>query len=240
MMCDYELKVVSGQLILLHKTLTEQVKQDVVNSQLYAQLYASVKANKFSQAITWDTRLTNARAELKWSAAFTRASSPQPTDNASINATSLIMEQFAHAPHFDPPVMEEAIRCGLKALASSPMAQNVFFDSVLRVTKPDLSLKTAERSEVLMHVSVVNPDAHMIDVQVGFSVHQLLDEHVLDQWFAGKFVIGPMLLSVSEFELDRSGFSDMRDRVVAGLDGAEATLIVDLDLQPPVLGRAIP
>lgn len=239
-MCDYELKVVSGQLILLHKALTEQVKQDVVNSQLYAQLYASVKADKFSEVIAWDKRLTSARAELKWSASFTRASCPEPTDKASINATSLIIEQFAHAPHFDPSVMEEAIRCGLKALASSPTAQSVFFDSVLRVTKPDLSLKTAERSDVLMYISVVNPEAHMIDVQISFSVHQLLDEYLFDQWFAGKFVIGPMLLSVSEFELNTSGFSDMRGRVVAGLDGAEANLIVDLDLPPPVLGRAIP
>ncbi len=236
MMRDYEMKVVSGQLVLLHKALTDQIKKDVLNGQLYAQLYASVKADKFSETIAWDARLTRARAELKWSAPFTLARRPQPADKANINATTLIMEQFAHAPHFDPSSMEEAIRSGLNALASSPNAQKVFFDSVLRVTKSDSSLKTVERSEVLMYVSVVNPEAHMIDVQVGFSVHQLLDEHLFDQWFAGKFVIGSMLLSVSEFELDTSAFSDMRGSVLAGLDGAEATLIVDLDLPPPLVG----
>lgn len=235
MMCDYEMKVVSGQLILLHKTLAGQIKKDVLNGQLYAQLYASDNADKFSETVAWDQWLTSARVKLKWSAPFTRASRPQPADEANINATTLVMEQFAHAPHFDSSVMEEAVRGGLKALASSPIAQKVFFDSVLRATKPDSSLKTAERSDILVYVSVVSPKAHMIDVQISFSVHQLLDENLFDQCFAGKDVIGPMLLSVSEFELDTSQYSLVRDDVIAGLEGADATLIIDLDLPPPAI-----
>lgn len=232
-MCDYELKVVSGQLILLHKALPDQVKQDVLNSQLYAQLYASVKADKFSEAMAWDKQLTSARAKLKWLAPFTLARRLEPADPAKINATLLIMEQFAHAPHFDPSVMEGAVRSGLNALACSPLAQKVFFDSVLRVVKPDSSLKTGERSDVLMHVSVVSAAAHMIDVQIGFSVHQFLDQHLLDQWFSGKDVIGSMSLSVAEFELDTYAFSDIRQKIVAGLQEGDATLIVDLCLPAP-------
>ena len=60
MIMDYEFKIVSGQLILLPKALSDQLKQDVLNTQLYAQLYASVRANKFSDAGVWDKRLTSA------------------------------------------------------------------------------------------------------------------------------------------------------------------------------------
>lgn len=232
-MYDYEVKVVSGQLILLHKALTDQIKNDVLNSQLYAQSYASVKADKFSEAVAWDRWLTNARVELTWSAPFIQASRQEPGDETNINVTTLIMEQFAHAPHFDPSVMEGAIKSALSALASSPIARKVFFDSVLRVTKPDSSLSTAERTDVHMCVSVVSPKAHMIDVQIGFSVYQFLDESLFEQWFAGKFVVGPMLLSVSELELDTSAFTGIRDNVLAGLDRAEATLVVDLNVSGP-------
>jgi len=131
--------------------------------------------------------------------------------------------------------MEDAIRRGLNALSYYSPAQTVFFDSVLRVTKADSLLKTPLVSDVYLNVSVISPKAHMIDVQVGFSVHQLLDEHLFDQSLKGKDVIGAMSLSVSEYELDASAFSRIRDRVVDGLDGADATQIVNLELTPEIV-----
>ena len=59
MIMDYEFKVVSGQLVLLPKALSDQLKQDILNTQLYAQLYASVSANKFSDPMVWDKRVNH-------------------------------------------------------------------------------------------------------------------------------------------------------------------------------------
>lgn len=235
MIMDYAFKIVSGQLILLPKDLPDQLKQDILNTQLYAQLYASVRANKFSDAEVWDKRLTSARSELKWSTHFLLGRRPVPADEAKINVTSLILDQLAHAPHYEPSVMEDAIRRGLRALSYHSPAQAVFFDSVLRVTKSDSLLTTPLVSDVYLNVSVISPKAHMIDVQIGFSVHQLLDEHLFDQSLKGKDLIGAMSLSVSEYELDTSAFSHIRDKVVNGLDGADATQIVNLDLIPEIV-----
>lgn len=235
MIMDYEFKVVSGQLVLLPKALSDQVKRDVLNTQLYAQLYASAKAKKFSDPIVWDKRLTNARSELKWFTRFTLSQRPEPVDEAEINTTSLIMEQFARAPHFDLVLMEDAVRRGLSALACSSPAHKVFFDSTLRVMNDDSSLKPQTVSDVFLNVSVVSPEAHMIDVQVSFSALQLLDEHFLEQGLEGKDIVGSISLSVSEFELDTSAFSSIRDKVMAGLGGAEATQIVNLDVPSPAV-----
>lgn len=235
MIMDYEFKVVSGQLVLLPKELSDQLKQDILNTQLYAQLYASVSANKFSDPMVWDKRLTSARSELKWFTRFMVSRRPESTDDAKINATSLVMEQFARAPHFDPALMEDAIRRGLSALACSSPAQKMFFDSALRVTKADSLLKRQTVSDVFLNVSVVSPKAHMIDVQINFSAHQLLDEHLFEQGLKGKDVVGSISLSVSEFELDTSAFSRIRDKVIDGLDGTEATRIMNLDISPPAV-----
>ncbi|MFP3516042.1 hypothetical protein SB766_07565 [Pseudomonas sp. SIMBA_077] len=234
-MLEYEFEVVSGQLILLPKTLPDQIKKDILHTQLYAQIYASADADRFSDAEAWDKRLTFARSELKWATRSTMARHSEPADEATINVTTLILNQLARARFANSSVMGEAIKCGLKALVSSSPAHKVFFDSILKVTHIGSSSSAEVLSEVSFQVSVVSPVAHMIDIQIGFSVRKLLDEHVFETMLTGKDVVGPMSLSVSEYELDTFDFSHVRDKVVDNLEGAEKTLIVSLALPPPVV-----
>jgi len=235
MLVDYEYTVVSGQLVLLPKDLPPQIKLDILNSQLYAQLYASLTSNKFSDPMAWDERLTKARSELKWATRFSLSRRPELADGATLDATSLLMEQFAHAPHFDRPVMEEAIRLGLKALAHPSPAQELFFDSVLRVTQAGSSLKIGPVSDVLLHVCVVSHKAHLIDVQLGFSLRGALDHLLFEHPYPGKDVSGPMSLSVSETELDTLAYSWIRDKVKDGLGAEGVKRIMSLDLPTAVI-----
>lgn len=234
-MLEYEFEVVSGQLILLPKTLPEQIKKDILHTQLYAQIYASVDADRFSDAEAWDKRLTSARSELKWTTLFTMARHSEPADEVTINVTTLILNQLALAPFANSSVMGEAIKCGLKALVAPSPAHKVFFEEIFKVTPDNPSSPAGALSEVSFQVSVVSPVAHMIDIQIGFSVRKLLDEHVFEAVLTGKDVVGPMSLSVSEYELDTLGFRRIRDKVVGNLDGAEKTLIVGLEPQAPVV-----
>lgn len=234
-MLEYEFEVVSGQLILLPKTLPEQIKKDILHTQLLAQIYASVGADRFSDAKEWDNRQTTARSELRWTTQFTLATHSEPADEVTINLTTLILDQLARAPFANSPVMGEAIKCGLKALVAPSPAHKVFFEEIIKVTPANSSSPAGALSEISFQVSVVSPVAHMIDIQIGFSVRTLLDEHVFEAVLTGKDVVGPLSLSVSEYELDTQGFERIRDKVVGTLAGAEKNLIVGLEPLAPVV-----
>lgn len=235
---DYEVRVVAGQLVLLSKALAVERKNDVLNSLLFAQLYATSKVDKFCQAIAWDKQQGKALQEAGWMTLFSLARSSEPSSRQVVSLSKWLAADLAKVLESEHSLPALAAGNALSALECNPVAQKVFFDNVLTL-KPGCSSSGVEPvSSVSLQVILVEPGALVACVHLGLAVRVTLDEGLLNQPFEGQSVIGAMSSFISRMELDEAKYNRVRSKIAKALGAQREALIVDVSVPALIVDPA--
>ncbi|MBW0237449.1 hypothetical protein [Pseudomonas sp. D1HM] len=225
---DYDVKVVAGQLLLLSKSLAPGHKEDVVQSLLFAQLYANSRADKFCQALEWDKYQVKALQEARWITTLVQTRSNQPSPRQVMSVSRLLTLQLGSVLEEGASVRLDAVSRALTALARTPVARQVFDEACLMRTAMCVTEDSAPASRVSLQVTLVEPGALAVSIQIGFTTRVAFADDLLTRRFSGLDVDGAVVTSVTRTELDIPNYARVRSKILTALGTQQETLVVEV------------
>lgn len=225
---DYDVKVVAGQLLLLSKSLAPGHKEDVVQSLLFAQLYANSRADKFCQALEWDKYQVKALQEARWITTLVQTRSNQPSPRQVMSVSRLLTLQLGSVLEEAASVRLDAVSRALTALARTPVARQVFDEACLMRTAMCVTEDSAPASRVSLQVTLVEPGALAVSIQIGFTTRVAFADDLLTRRFSGLDVDGAVVTSITRTELDIPNYARVRSKILTALGIQQETLVVEV------------
>lgn len=229
---DYEVKVAAGQLFLMSRELSEQDKEDVLNSQLFAHLYASSKADKFCEMYRWDYHLNIALQQSKFITTSTVASKTKLLADNNVSVGALIIQGLAVAKVSE--AQSNAVLNALSLLAKHPVAHQVFYRAVMNDAPLCFPKAYGPTTCISLSVSLVEAQAQLITVSLQLVVRSTFNHDLISKEFLGEEVTGPMLSAVSRSELLCTQYGEVRKKILDMVEAKREALIVNVDAAPPI------
>ena len=218
---------VAGNLCCVSLEVPEEWSRDVVDSMLFARLYADSNADRFSASQEWYKCQSDAMSQLKWGVSSNKSSTFQPGENSSFLLKSLIEDKM-----------------GLSALANSPLAKQLqyLFRSVQQgegeqivASLPDIYSLVHRRdtgistiSTVVAQVSLVGKGTVLYTAFVSFKTTEKVCTDFFSQKFSGELVLGEVVIIVAQLVLNKARYEKfrIREKVISSLPEAEGHLVL--------------
>ena len=122
----------------------------------------------------------------------------------------------------------DAVSRALTALARTPVARQVFDEACLMRTAMCVTEDSAPASRVSLQVTLVEPGALAVSIQIGFTTRVAFADDLLTRRFSGLDVDGAVVTSVTRTELDIPNYARVRSKILTALGTQQETLVVEV------------
>ena len=221
--------LVAGNLLLVADGFSQQLREDMINSLLFSQLYASAKVEKLKDADRWYKECATAMENVKWQRAVYRSKSFEPEDNAEFVVRDAVVSQVLSLFGVDQAEMfERLINCIGQSLVEGVNGLVVRENAVTTLEFPGYDFST-----IVLQMGVLGAGPALYSVFVCFDAFNEVEVDFLNQRFSGKHIVGNVSFDFAKQLLDHKGFerSRMREKIIDILPDSRDELVLELCLE---------
>lgn len=243
MECSKTMAVVAGHLVAGSAEVEPSVRQDVLDSLLFSQLFADGKCAKFDASVQWLAEHDNALRHSKWTLSNLRTNELKLRDPQRLDLARLLDDELLSRL---PRVAADDVRAMLKGIGASQhdeAPQLLFRDHALKVLSdeiPDDSLPVdpaeppAPRVTVVaLMLSYMAPGEVLYTCVVTFKTTEAVEGNLFEQSFTGSQIVSPVDIRFIERHLDIDAFAKVRGDVQRFLAVSRDGLILPLCCAEP-------
>ncbi|VVO56035.1 hypothetical protein PS862_00563 [Pseudomonas fluorescens] len=216
---------VAGNLSSISAGLAEVWREGVINSLLFARLYADSNVERFAQPQQWYKYHAEAMSKSKWEVGSHRFSSFEPGENSSFVLKHLIQGRFgfdsAQAKQYERLMYCIQQDSAAEVIASSAGGHALVYQS---------EGQTSTVSTIALQVSLVVRGPALYTGFVYFKTGQAVSNNLFIQEFKSELVLGEVIIGVTKLVLNKASYerARMREKILASLPEVTAPLVLDL------------
>lgn len=171
MECSHSMTVIAGGLVRFSKQAPPSLKDNVLDTLLFAGLYANGKAPKFESPEQWQLHHDNALKNLRWSL-LSSQTNRVTLAHESVDIVQLIESEWLRRL---PKAASDGIREALVSLAATPVndqARELFYRSALKPVAPDNRQdqpRKPDATRVFAHIAYVGPDGVLCSLHLNYT-----------------------------------------------------------------------
>ncbi|MDQ0125001.1 hypothetical protein J2W17_003957 [Pseudomonas lini] len=216
---------VAGNFSSVSVELAEVWRKDVIDSMLFARLYADSNVDRFAQPQQWYKYHSEAMSKSKWEVGSHRFSSFESGENTSFVLKQLIRNRLsldlAQAKQY-----ERLMNCFQQASASELIASSAVKHALDYQGEDQISTV----STIALQVSLVVRGPALYTGFVCFKTGQAVCDNLFNQEFKSELVSGEVIVGVTKLVLNKSSYerARMREKILGSLPEMTAPLVVNL------------
>ncbi|WP_454837765.1 hypothetical protein [Pseudomonas mohnii] len=219
--------LVAGNLLLVAGGFSQRLREDLLDSVLFSQLYAGAKVVKWSDAESWYTECATAMERVKWQRTVYKNSSFEPKDDAGFSIRDSVVNQV-HSLFGKNLVekFEQLINCIEHSFVEEAVGKVLREHAVATEKTSD----DADFSTIALQMGVLGPGPVLYSGFVCFRTSEEVEVDFLNQCFSGTHIVGEVSIDFAKQQLDRAAFerSRMREKIIAQLPDSRDGLILEL------------
>ncbi|POA18666.1 hypothetical protein C1886_15695 [Pseudomonas sp. FW300-N1A1] len=219
--------LVAGGLLCVLDGFPESWREDVLNTLLFSQLYASSEENKFSSTEQWHARYISAMGMAKWSRPVYRSDSFEPDKDEVVVLKDLLRKKILDVlgdNQIEP--LERMIGC----IEQSPDPLVVWAMLKEHAVATVQTEEASEVSTIVLQVRLLGAGPVVYSVFACFSTTEEVEVDFFNQRFVGSHIVGKVSLDVSLHVLDKVSYkrSKVREKILDELPDTKNELVLDL------------
>ncbi|MHC8303976.1 hypothetical protein [Pseudomonas sp. PB3P13] len=219
--------MVAGNLVSVSAGISPQWGEDVLNSLLFAGLYANSQVDRFYSAQQWSKENDTAMEQLKWNLSSSTSYNFLPDAKDGFVLKDSVMHQLnaalgaVHSAQMGRLLDSLQVPTVAEALAAETEEHALF-----RLSK----VNTQKVATFFLRCSLVEPGPAVSNVSVFFKTTEDIGNGFLSQQFKSAFILGEVIMQVSRRVLDKKAYErkDLRKTVKEMLPSDRDHLICDL------------
>lgn len=224
------LTVVAGNLLLTSAEVDPGVKSGIVESLLFAQLYADEQVRKSKPPAHWGSYYNNALISSKWKVAENKADSFEPGKDSNMTLASQVESSLLGSLQKE---QADEIRMLMEHFALLPED-----DAALSLYRQRVLTHGTDRqgvfSIVSLQLSVLIEATFLYSLSISFSTSEVVGRDLFHQVFQSNRIKGPVDVRFSMREWNEAGYAKVRMKVGEYLASRKQGLVLPLSCAAPV------
>ena len=219
--------VSAGHVVFFDDGVTEQLKDDVVNSMLYSQLAASARCSRFDDVQAWGVKFKEVMTLFGWLALQERTQRYTHGERATLGLDDLL-EQMLDPNVSSPCVNRLKKMCAnLKTHRTYSASQQLLLDHAL-----DCRAGAGDTTLTLL-ISFVSSASQVTTVLFSSTTPMADEEPAIAAHLATQRSVGSLSVTVLSMELSDRQYRRVRARVGAELGASRDALVMAMIEGPP-------
>lgn len=216
---------VAGNVSSISVELAEAWRKDVIDSMLFARLYADSNVDRFAQSQQWYKYHSEAMSKSKWEVGSHRFSSYEPGESSSFVLKQLIQNRMsldlAQAEQFDRLMNCIQRNSAAELITSSAGKHTLVCQS---------GGQTSMVSTIALQISLAVRGPGLCTGFVYFKTGQAVSDDLFNQEFKSELVSGEVIIGVTKLVLNKASYerARMREKILASLPEVSAPLVLNL------------
>jgi len=219
--------LVAGNLLLVADGFSQQLREDLVNSVLFSQLYANSKAGKLAGAESWYAECATAMEKAKWQRSVYQSKGIEPKNNEKfVMKDSVVSQMLSIFGTNQAEKFKQLINCVEHFFVGDKISLALREYTVATVKTPDDS----DFSTVALQMGILGAGPVLYSVFVCFSTTEDVEVDFLNQCFSGEHIVGEISFDFAKQLLDQASFerSRMREKIIDQLPDSRDKLVLEL------------
>jgi hypothetical protein len=219
--------LVAGNLLLVAGGFSQQLREDLLDSLLFSQLYADTKVVRWSDAESWNTECATALEKVKWQRTVYKNNRFDPKNDAQFSIRDSVVGQVRSLFGKNQVEKFEQLINGVEHSFVEEAAGGALREHAVATVK---TTDDADFSTIALQMGILGVGAVLYSVFVCFNTIEEVEADFLNQCFSGKHIVGEVSFDFAKQQLDRAGFerSRMREKIIAQLPDSRDGLILEL------------
>lgn len=219
--------LVAGNLLLVANGFSQRLREDLISSVLFSQLYASTKVGKLTDAGNWYAECAAAMEKVKWKRTDYKSNSFELESKAGfIMADSVVKQVLSIFGTNQAEKFKRLINCAQHSFVEDAVGVALREHTVATVKKSDDS----DFSTIALQMGVLGAGSVLYSVFICFRTTEDIEIDFLNQCFSGKHIVGEVCFDFAKQLLDQADFerSRMREKIIRQLPDSRDELVLEL------------
>jgi hypothetical protein len=245
MTTNYSVVLVAGNLLSISGELPDFMEDDVLNSLLFSQLFASNKVAKFAAPGEWYKADAKAMTQVKWLGIQNSFIRFAPVKNSIITLQELIQKNLLNHLSQKQGIRVDSMMARMGCLTEEEAVRTLFRGQVINTMSAETDFSGAgvkpAVSTIALQVSLVEPGPVLYSIFINFSTTEVIGSDVLSQHFSGRNIVASISVDFAQRELDKVAYQkeNIRGKILSALPDKKDELMLRVPSEKsPLISRA--
>lgn len=242
MECDNAMTVIAGAMLSSAHVIAPSVKNDVLDSILFSQLYADGKGVKFDEPEKWFSEHDTAMRNLKWSLLYQYSEDHWPKSGGRVDVAELVETQWLSRL---PEGTADGVRKMLVSIAATPVndaPRALFREHVLKAPTDEMNAVDLPPtvSTLVLQLGFLAPDGILHSLYVSYKTTAVVGDDLFPNNDGDHQIAGKVETRFLQRHWDAAGYTKVRGSVDEFLTGKRSGLILPVSCESSVPSGRIP